>query len=499
MVLRRVKILFVSVILILAMLCTKLLYIGIYKHGEYSSEVFNQQQRETRLEKVRGQITDKNGITFTDRSQKTVYIGNGGKISAKGTVGANVPKRYEPNGIAAHAVGYITDDSNGVSGAEKIYNSFLKSSGYYRATYLADGSGTPLANQRPEVVLKKEDSPKSVRLTIDYHIQKITEKIADKKVEQGAIVVLDAKSFDVLAMVSRPGFDRNSVEAYLSSEKGELLNRALCGYNAGSVFKIITSAAILDKYPDYTSKKFHCSGMTKLGDKSFACHEALGHSDIDFFDGFSHSCNCVFYESGIEIGASDIFAVAKKIGLGEKILFWNEESEGNITHKSEYSLFETVNMSIGQGDVLITPLQCAVVAATVANGGVRKSVNIAGAITDENGKELQHLKQSQSIRVMKESTAKTIGSMMRQCVISGTAKKALATSIAGKTGSAETGWLTSDGKTAVHGWFCGYFPFDNPQYAMAVFCENGQSGAGSCVEPFIEIYEEIDKIYPFKQ
>jgi len=305
----------------------------------------------------------------------------------------------------------------------------------------------------------------------------------------------------VLAMASRPVYDTEKIESYFSSDEGELLNRALCAYNAGSVFKTITASAALESNINYQFREFNCDGSFEYGDKTFSCHKQDGHGQESFSKAFADSCNCAFYETALILDGKKIKDTAKKFGLGEKVLHMgNEEASGFIPKEKKYAPLDMINLCIGQGEILITPIQSASVAATVANKGVRKEVSIAKQIIDEKGEVMTTFKNEKSIRAIKESTAQVLGNMMRECVLSGTAKKISSSplEIAGKTGSAETGWLRDDGTPMVHGWFCGFFPYSSPKYAIAVFSEDGKSGAESCVEPFLELSEKIVEIYPLK-
>ena len=142
----------------------------------------------------------------------------------------------------------------------------------------------------------------------------------DKWVSKGAVIVLDTQSFEVLAMASRPIYDGENIESYLESDEGELLNRALCAYNAGSVFKIVTAAAALEGNLGYENREIFCDGSFEYGEKTFLCHKEDGHGKESFSKSFADSCNCAFYETSLLLGGKKITDTAKKFGLGEKIL-----------------------------------------------------------------------------------------------------------------------------------------------------------------------------------
>jgi cell division protein FtsI/penicillin-binding protein 2 len=185
--------------------------------------------------------------------------------------------------------------------------------------------------------------------------------------------------------------------------------------------------------------------------------------------------------------------MAKKFKIGEKILDLSWEKKGNIPgFKNTYA--DTLNISIGQGDVLITPVQACFLSCVIANDGISKKVNVVNSVVDENGKELFGFKSNKKEKVTEKSTAELIGQMMRGCVENGTGKSADSelVNISGKTGTAESGWM-EDGKSMVHGWFTGFFPSENPKYAISVILENGKTSKNAAIV-FKNIAEKIIEI-----
>ena len=477
-----------------SLLALRLCYIMAESGKTYKTMAINQQKRNVKIKDIRGEIKDRNGIALTDTERRPLYLLNSGKLSDKKSDAKYFFEFIKREPITTkHIIGYTNSDSLGVCGLEKEFDSVLKGGGSVYLEYMADATGTPVKSFE----IRKETLPTAtLDLTIDAEIQKIAEETMDKHIQKGAAVIIDTETFDVLAMVSRPDFETKNLENYSTSTDGELLNRALMGYNAGSVFKIITASAALEKNSNYLQRYFDCQGRYILNDGSiFGCHASEGHGVLSFSNAFALSCNCCFYVTGLENGGLLTTATARKFGLGSSLLNVNlEESKGNLPKNTKFTQAENLNLSIGQGEVLITPLQCAVMAATIANNGIRKDVNLVKGYRSPDG-TYKNLTNNSSRRAVKQSTSLMISQMMRECVLFGTAKSAAssAVSIAGKTGSAESGW-SQNGQTMVHGWFCGFFPYDSPRYAMAVLCENGKSGADSCVAPFVEITEKITKI-----
>ena len=495
---KRMKALKNIFVVMLCVLCLRLGQIAIIKGKTLEIMARLQQERTIELESIRGNITDRHGKSFTGEDKETLWLNKDGSILKTKPLenSFEIKKEKRFPSLAKHIIGYTSPDGEGKSGIEKIYDPYLKTDKKLKLKYYADAKGEPAGD--PKIIKEENKKNPQIRLTLDYELQKTAEKLMNKHIKKGALVLLDAKSFDVLAMVSRPDYDYDKLESYNSSFNGELLNRAPVGYNAGSVFKIITASAALEKDMGYMERYFDCRGSYTLNDGHiFGCNQKDGHGVLYFSDAFAKSCNCSFYLTALEVGGGDIIKTAKKFGIGTSLL--NAplgEDTGNIPERMVYSQAETLNISIGQGEILITPLECAVMTTTVANGGVRKEVNIVDGI--KTGKKYKSLKRKGEKRVIKEETAKNISNMMRSCVTMGTATEALnsETKIAGKTGSAETGWI-ENGESVVHGWFCGFFPYDKPKYAMAILSEGGESGSKSCVKPFMEMADKINQIYPF--
>lgn len=489
MIKKRLKIFSVLIFALSLVLILAEARIAFLNGGDYAKKAAAQRSHTIEVKKYRGLFFDRNMIPLTD--SKT-------RLFTSGVATVNPTVRYPYGSVAEHIIGYVNSDGEGVSGLEKCFDSTLTTKNTLKLSVLVGASGAPIDNTGVGVT-DEGGGMQNVRLTLDFHIQKIAEDALDNAGISGAAVVLDVQSSDVLAMASRPGFDRNDISESLATDDARLVNRCISQYNAGSIFKIITSAAALESGAVSPDTPFYCSGAVNIDGRDFACHLKEGHGALGFESAFANSCNCAFYSIGAKIGAEQITSAARAFGLGERILCFDglEEARGNIPRKDSYGIYEAVNYSIGQGEILITPVQAANVAAIVANNGVANCVNIADAIVDESGAVRRNIRETASRRVMRRDTALEIQRCMTLAVHSGTASgaKSDTVSIAGKTGTAQTGWF-ENGENLVHGWFCGYFPSDNPKYAMAVLVENGKSGSAAAVPVFKEIAEQIAKIYP---
>lgn len=331
-----------------------------------------------------------------------------------------------------------------------------------------------------------------VMLTIDYNIQKIAEEALYKNKVVGCSIVVDVKTGGIVALASSPDFDRNNAEKYYNSDKGELINRALCSYNVGSVFKIVTSAAAMETNQSY-EYVFNCQGKTQIGNTTFVCNKKDGHGELTFTQGFAHSCNCLFYNLGMETGYDNIRKYAIDFGFGEEVLRINGfmESKGNIPLNDNITSGDVANISIGQGEIMATPLQVADLMCTIANDGIRKQLMLIGGIVDENG-NLHNIMSVDTGRIISVDTARNLKQMLKEAVEYGTGVNAKIDGVdtSGKTATAETGWMKK-GEILTHGWFAGYFPSDKPQYVCVVLCEGGNYGSVSAAPIFKEIGEKI--------
>jgi peptidoglycan glycosyltransferase/penicillin-binding protein 2 len=430
-------------------------------------------------------------IYMTDNNTKTILI----KERLPGISFINSLKRHDNSGIAKHVTGYLNKaDGIGQTGIEKSYDQVLNlnsKSSIGMVTYPSDNFLAGLGYRFLNPVNYKK---LHVKLTLNYHIQKIAENALDKRNLKGAVVIQNVLNGDVVAMVSKPDFDPDKIDEYLDSPDKELFNRAVASYNLGSIFKtIVLASAYLDnKTPP---SNFYCPGYLMLGDKEFKCssYASGGHGFVDVKKAFASSCNSYFIELGINTGIENILETAQKFFTGINVQ-GIEESNGHLPQPGKYYTHgDIANISIGQGDILATPLQVSNIIATIANGGIKNTVNIVDCIVDSDGNIVKKIKKEEGERILPKEICDNIKSYMEEVTISGTGTKANLDAYGGaggKTGSAETGQVI-DGERVVHAWFAGYFPKANPKYSIVVFIEDGKSGGDVAAPVFKEIAKEI--------
>lgn len=478
--------------------------ISVINHTSFTNAVINQRAGGIDVKNYRGLITDRNDIPFVDGRSYIYQLKQGADKESyseddnEKKIVFNATDRYDDLSLARHTIGYTDTENTGVSGLEKTFDEYLKSDKKYRINTINDALHKSITEYGTRAKNADYVNDVNVRTTLDYHIQKLVEKAMDKSDKNSSVVVLDVKTFDVLAMASRPNFTQYDVTEYVKSDGTSLINRAVAQYNAGSIFKIITSAAAIERGLADIDHDFLCCGFSETDGVRFNCLNTEGHGVLSMKRAFALSCNCCFLDLGIIMGAEPVCDMARRFGFGRKILETDiGECAGNIP-ETEITKADAANISIGQGSILISPLQAANMACIIANGGVAKKVNIIDAIVDEEGHIIEYLRKEGETEVISRVTAEKIKEMMLEVTVDGTGMNAFAPDIGficGKTGSAETGWVGDDGNLNTHAWFCGFYPYENPKYAMVVFVEDGHQGNAAAAPIFKEIAEGIENIY----
>jgi penicillin-binding protein 2 len=384
----------------------------------------------------------------------------------------------------------------GKTGLEKVYDDLLRGS---------DGGLQFEVNalgRHLKVVRQIRSTPgNDIYLTIDRQLQSVAEaSLAASVTGRGAAVAIDPNTGAILAMASAPGFDpTENLGDYLGDPDLPFFNRAIQGsYPPGSVFKIISSIAALQKGWD-TRQTFFCSGSYQLGNREFGCWSK--HGTKDFFGAVAQSCDVYFYNMGRTVGPDLLEATAKAFGFGEKTgLDLPGESPGLIpgrawkkkTLKQGWYEGDTLNFSIGQGAVAATPLQAAVLLAAVANDGTVWRPYLVDRVVSPEKKNI--LKRKPEVRRhvdLDDRVWSTVHRALEEVVHSGSGRGVERSDlvIGGKTGTAQN----SHGED--HSWFSAYAgrPGEPPGLALAVFVENGGHGSTAAV-PIAK--EMIDVFFP---
>ena len=358
----------------------------------------------------------------------------------------------------------------------------------------------------------------SVQLTIDARIQYIAEK-ALRAVGRAAAVVTDPRTGDILAMASVPSYDPNSFIPAISSAgwaeltgdaTDPLINRALSAYAPGSTYKIPIALAGLRAGLD--ERRLNCSGGVRYGDKLMACWIASkngAHCTLDLQSAIRVSCNAFFYQYGNAAGIDQIVAVGHLLGLGEKSgLPLSAEAPGILPGpewmranrpRERWSSGQTANVAIGQGYVLASPLQMAMLTATVSNGGTSYFPRLVDKIVAPDGSVVRQEPVKVRANLLEQGlTTEQIEKVRRGMwdVVNrggGTAAGARIDGheVAGKTGTAQ---FWRGGVKDNHTWFIAFAPYDEPRYAVSVIVQGAQSGGGVAAPIASKILSDIFKM-----
>ena len=404
--------------------------------------------------------------------------------------------RYRKSGqLAPHVIGYL-DGENGAAGIEKAYDSLLKQfGGSFCLRYQINAAGSPIGGELPQEVQEGYGRPGGVVLTLDKEIQSIAQSAAKRWIDKGAVVVMDVRSGDLLAVVSLPDFDPNNLSKSMTQKDSPFFNRAFHGeYNVGSTFKLVTASTALEQGIS-RFRTFDCTGAVEVEDVTFHCHKLSGHGVLDMQGAMEWSCNPYFITLGQMAGGENILKKAWAIGFGSpsQLAPGIATASGSLPAlEAMESPAEVANLAFGQGELTATPVQIAQLVSTVANGG--KSVHprlVYG--TTEDGLSIQNQEEGYAQnQVISPAAAKRVAQFMVDTVEYGSGQKAKpkAGGAGGKTASAQTG-IYEDGVEIVHAWFAGFYPAEEPQYTIVVLAEGMESGGDYAAPVFQEIADGI--------
>lgn len=386
--------------------------------------------------------------------------------------------RESDNGFCRHLLGYRDGDGRGRDGIYKRYDELLESfSGSLSYRYLADASGTMLFADAFSVQNKGYTERDGIVLTIDAELQKNLDELCDERLDMGAAVLCDLNDFSIAALCSRPLYDAKNVAASLDSPRGELLNRAFSLYTPGSVFKSVVAAAALEQDGELYHFEYECTGSANVSGKVFHCHNHDGHGVQTMKSAYANSCNTYFIALAEQIGLAPICDMAEKMGLGSPhILDGMYVKAARIPDASvKYTPAYLANISFGQGDLAVSPLDMLKVTAICATGRTRDFSLVRGVYREET---MQYFSEKISSPVLSETTVERMREMMRYCVTNGTGMLAYTSAVktAGKTATAQSGQYDENGEEILHRWFAGVFPADKPRYALVILCDgNGEN------------------------
>ena len=400
-----------------------------------------------------------------------------------------VPQRYGT--MLTHVLGYVGSDGHGVTGIEKAFDDLLYTGSALSISYSADRSGRMLKGLGATVDEGKKGG--NVTLTVDSRLQALTEQ-AMSETEAGAAVILEARTGKLKAVVSCPDYDREDISAALKAQNSPLINRATYSYNVGSVFKPCLAAAALENgLCDY---RYTCTGSITVGNVTFKCNRSAGHGELGLKEALAVSCNTYFYTLGECLGAEAVYNMAKALRFGEVL----DCGGGVVSSSGAVPKVETLksipaeltNLSIGQGELMLSPIALSLLYAAVVNGGEYRLPYIVQS-TELDGVE-QRRQPSPPTYAFSKKTADILKEYLKNALQNGTGSAAFAEGISsgGKTGTAQTGWRDGD-RSILNGWFCGFYE-GNETYVIVIVKEDVRSSSTDCAPIFKEITKAMKNL-----
>ena len=420
-------------------------------------------------------------------------------------------KRYYPYGsLASKVLGFTGGDNQGIIGLEVIYEEYLQGeAGTILTVTDAKGVEVPEAGEERIEPVNGQDLYISLDMNIQsYATQLAMQTMETKQADSVSIIVMNPQNGELMAMVNVPEFDLNNPytlpqeaqEADISEEKKqELLNamwRNGCindTYEPGSTFKIVTASAALEAGVVTVNDTFNCPGYVMVGDRRIRCHKVAGHGSENFVQATMNSCNPAFVTIGLRLGVDDYYKYFKQFGLLDKTGIDLPGEAGTIMHKKEnIGQVELATISFGQS-FQITPIQLAVTAASIVNGGRRVTPHFAVRTANTDGSGSQSFAYQVKENVVSSETSETMRYILEQVVENGGGKNAYIEGyrIGGKTATSQT-LPRGSGKYIAS--FMGFAPADNPS-VLAVCIINNPQGTyygGQIAAPVVkQLFENI--------
>ena len=534
---KKILVVFTCAFLILTGLIGRLVYLMVFDAEYYQKRAEDLHKRERKIKAARGEIVDRNGVVLaTNKTVCTISVIHSQikepervteilakelemdqaevrkrveKISSMEKVKTNVEKevgdkireynldgvkvdedykRYYPyDSLASKVLGFTGGDNQGIIGLEVKYEETLKGSNGTILT-TTDARGIELdavAESRIEPV-----AGKTLEISMDYNIQKYCEQAAEKVMREKqadgvSILLMNPQNGEILSMVNVPEFNLNDPFELNTGEEleGEKLQDALNAmwrnrcindtYEPGSTFKIITSAACLEEGVVTPEDTFSCPGYRMVEDRRIRCHKVGGHGSETFVQGIQNSCNPVFIDIGLRLGAERFYDYFQQFGLLDLTGIDLPGEAGTIMHQVEnIGLVELATISFGQS-FQVTPVQMAVTVSSIINGGRRVTPHFGKAVLDREGNVLETLSYEERSGVVSEKTSKTMQTLLEGVVANGSGKNAYIEgySIGGKTATSQT--LPRSANKYISS-FIGFAPAEDPQVLGMVVIHNPQ-------------------------
>ena len=554
---KKICVFFFCVLACAVILLGRLVYLMIFRGDYYSKLATDLQQRERQIKAARGKILDRNGVVLAgnksvctisvihnqieepekviqmlckelgiseekvrkrvekrssiERIKSNVDKETGNRILAYGFAGVKVDEDYKReypfDELGSKVLGFTGGDNQGIIGLETVYDEDLQGTDGTILT-TTDARGVEVDNIGEERV--EPIAGNNLRLTLDANIQKFAEQAAQKafiqkEADSVSILVMNPQNGEMLAMVDYPEFNLNEPftlpETY--ADKGDDEQDALnqmwrnhCindTYEPGSTFKIITASAALEEHVVSLEDRFHCPGYIVVEDRRIRCHKTTGHGAESFVEGIENSCNPVFINVGLRIGADRFYDYFEQFGLLQKTNIDLPGEAATIMHKREdIGLVELATVSFGQS-FQITPIQLATTVSSIINGGNRITPHFGMQVEKEDSTCVRKMEYEPQTGISSPDTSEKMRFLLEKVVSEGGGNKAYIEgySIGGKTATSQT--LPRSANKYISS-FLGFAPADDPQVLVLVIIRNpsGVYYGGTIAAPVAkEIFENI--------
>lgn len=440
-----------------------LIYFVLTESETVINNSYNTRQEILANKNIRGKILARDGdiLAQTGRNEEGVEV------------------RYYPYGdLFCHVVGYSTKGKSGIELSENI--NLLT-------------SNDPILVRIQNEVDSVKNYGDNVVTTLDVDLQKVAYNALGAY--SGAIIVSDPQTGEILAMVSKPGYNPNDISVIWDdlvndTESSVLVNRVTQGlYPPGSTFKIITALEYYrENNQDVSGYHFQCGGsFTYNGDK-INCYHGTSHGSEDFKKSFEKSCNASFANIGVGLDIKKLQNTCKDLLFNEELPYDFPYNKSSFVLSESDISYDVMQTSIGQGKTQITPLHMNMITCAIANKGTLKYPYLVSRIENYSGNLVKNYVTSKSAKLMTEEEASFLTELMQGVVEEGTAKKlnGLSYTAAGKTGSAEYNAEKSDS----HAWFTGFAPVENPKICVTIIVEGAGSGGDYAVPIAKRIFDE---------
>ncbi len=556
---KKILVVFVCAAIIIFGLVGRLVYLMIFDAEYYQEKAKALHEREREIKAARGEIIDANGtVLATNKTVCTISVIHSQvkepetvvaelskalemdegevrkkveKVSSMERIKTNVDKktgdairnleldgvkvdedfkRYYPyHELASKVLGFTGGDNQGIVGLEVKYEEYLKGKNGTILT-TTDARGVELdgvAEGRVEPV-----AGNTLQISLDYNIQMYAQQMAEKVMEEKqadkvAILLMNPKNGEILAMVNVPEFDLNEPftlgiegEDVMDPEKKQdALNQMWRNgcindtYEPGSTFKIITASACLEEGVVKLNDSFNCPGYKIVEDRKIRCHKVGGHGAEDFVKGIQNSCNPVFIEIGLRLGVDNFYKYFQQFGLMGQTGVDLPGEAGTIMHKKEnVGQVELATMSFGQS-FQVTPIQMAATVSSLVNGGKRVTPHFGVRVLNDQGKEIEEFKYKKQGRILSAETSKTMQTLLESVVSEGSGKNAYVEGyqIGGKPATSQT--LPRSANKYISS-FIGFAPADDPQVLgmCVIYNPQGVYYGGTIAAPVVgDIFSNI--------